>query len=71
VIFNNDDDDIWAHGADTPEKFLGVRHDPVDGVELDWLRAPFCFRSHCEGGEVSGRQDAAKGHAAPFQRSSG
>lgn len=31
---------------------------PVDGIELDWLRAPFYFRSHYEGKEVTDRQVA-------------
>ena len=35
VIFNNDGDDIWAKGADTPEKFLDVRHTPLLGTHVD------------------------------------
>src|SRR5262249_10595422 len=33
-----------------------LRNYPVDGVELDWMRAPFYFRSHYEGGHVTDRQ---------------
>jgi hypothetical protein len=33
-----------------------LRNYPVDGIELDWLRAPIYFRSHYEGGKVSARQ---------------
>lgn len=33
-----------------------LRNYPVDGIELDWLRAPIYFRSHYEGAEVSGKQ---------------
>ncbi len=35
VIFNNDGDDIWAAGADTPEKFLAVRHTPLLKTHVD------------------------------------
>src|SRR5213078_3512453 len=33
-----------------------LRHYPIDGIELDWLRAPIYFRSHYEGGEVTDKQ---------------
>ncbi|MBI1916505.1 MAG: hypothetical protein HYS12_17490 [Planctomycetes bacterium] len=33
-----------------------LRNYPVDGVELDWMRAPFYFRSHYEGGTVTDKQ---------------
>lgn len=29
---------------------------PIDGIELDWLRAPFYFRSHYEGKPVTDKQ---------------
>ena len=35
VIFNNDGDDIWAPGADTPEKFLALRHAPLLHTHVD------------------------------------
>src|SRR5205823_1267019 len=35
VIYNNDGDDIWAAGADTVEKFLALRHDPLLGTQVD------------------------------------
>jgi hypothetical protein len=35
VIFNNDGDDIWAKGADTIEKFLAVRHEPLLQTHVD------------------------------------
>lgn len=35
VIYNNDGDDIWAAGADTPEKFLELRHTPLLGTQVD------------------------------------
>ena len=35
VIFNNDGDDIWAKGANTPEKFLAVRHTPLLDTHVD------------------------------------
>lgn len=35
VIFNNDGDDIWVKVADTPEKFLDVRHTPLLGTHVD------------------------------------
>jgi len=35
IIFNNDGDDIWAKGADTVEKFLALRHEPLLGTQVD------------------------------------
>ena len=35
VIYNNDGDDTWAKGADTPEKFLAHRHAPLLGTQVD------------------------------------
>lgn len=35
VIFNNDGDDIWCAGADTVERFLSVRHDPLLETHVD------------------------------------
>ena len=35
VIYNNDGDDIWRAGADTVEKFLAVRHEPLVGTQVD------------------------------------
>lgn len=35
VIYNNDGDDIWAKGADTAEKFLALRHEPLLGTQVD------------------------------------
>src|SRR5262249_2146593 len=32
---NNDGDDIWAKGADTVEKFLAVRHEPLLNTHVD------------------------------------
>ncbi|MBM3459409.1 MAG: hypothetical protein FJX77_12870, partial [Armatimonadetes bacterium] len=35
IIYNNDGDDIWTQGADTVEKFLAVRHEPLLGTQVD------------------------------------
>ena len=35
IIYNNDGDDIWAKGADTVEKFLALRHEPLLGKQVD------------------------------------
>lgn len=35
VIYNNDGDDIWAKGANTAEKFLALRHEPLLGTHVD------------------------------------
>lgn len=35
IIFNNDGDDIWAKGADTVDKFLALRHEPLLGTQVD------------------------------------
>ncbi|MDP6447799.1 MAG: hypothetical protein QF805_28650, partial [Pirellulaceae bacterium] len=35
VIYNNDGDDIWTAGADTVEKFLAVRHQPLLQTHVD------------------------------------
>ncbi len=35
IIYNNDGDDIWAKGADTGEKFLALRHEPLLGTQVD------------------------------------
>lgn len=35
IIYNNDGDDIWAKGADTVEKFLALRHEPLLGTQVD------------------------------------
>ncbi len=46
-----------------------LRNYPVDGIELDWLRAPLFFRSHYQGGEVTGAQrDRLTGIAAALRR---
>jgi len=37
VIYNNDGDDIWAKGADTVEKFLAVRHQPLLDTHVDTI----------------------------------
>jgi hypothetical protein len=37
IIYNNDGDDIWAKGADTAEKFLAVRHEPLLKTHVDSL----------------------------------
>jgi hypothetical protein len=35
IIYNNDGDDIWAKDADTVDKFLAVRHEPLVGTQVD------------------------------------
>jgi hypothetical protein len=35
VIYNNDGDDIWAKGADTVDRFLAVRHTPLQETHVD------------------------------------
>lgn len=35
IIYNNDGDDIWAPGANTVEKFLALRHDPLLDSQVD------------------------------------
>jgi hypothetical protein len=35
VIYNNDGDDIWAKNADTVDKFLALRHEPLLGTHVD------------------------------------
>lgn len=35
VIFNNDGDDIWSKSAESVDRFLAQRHDPLLGTQVD------------------------------------
>lgn len=37
-IIYNDGNDIWAKGADSVEKFLALRHEPLLGTQVDSTR---------------------------------